>query len=225
MNTTTQIDSPAITETTTLQAVTTDRKPPGVIYPPWDGEWVEDETARNPYRIEGDVVWIRLTQNCVGVADVDDWPMLRRHRWFTKKSMGKPYWYAKLKDHTKKQGNRCIYAHAEIGQPGPNQVVDHIAGDTLDNRRSNLRPCSRHQNSLNSGKRKSNTSGYLGVCWRTDMKKWRAQLRIRGRHQMRSHHDDKVEAAMARDRMAMKLHGEFAVLNFPRETYAAELDA
>jgi hypothetical protein len=44
---------------------------------------------------------------------------------------------------------RYFYLHREIMQPGEGMQVDHINGDKLDNRRSNLRLCTPHQNNMN----------------------------------------------------------------------------
>jgi len=96
-------------------------------------------------------------------------------------------------------------------------VVDHINGNVLDNRKGNLRLCTRAENARNLKKSKSNTSGYIGVSKLG--KKWQAQLRFNGKRYYLGVFEDKVGAAKVRDRKAIELHGEFAKLNFPREEY------
>tara|TARA_R110000824_G_scaffold396554_1_gene598108 strand:- start:1212 stop:1535 length:324 start_codon:yes stop_codon:yes gene_type:complete len=92
--------------------------------------------------------------------------------------------------------------------------VDHINRNPLDNRKSNLRICTNAENSYNTGPQKNNTSGYKGVSWRKDAKKWTAYIG----HAPKSHlgyFDTPEEAAKARDAKAKELHGEYAHLNFP----------
>lgn len=56
-------------------------------------------------------------------------------------------------------------------------VVDHINGDTLDNRRSNLRIVTKAQNGANRVKRHArNTSGYRGVSYHKTRGKWEAYV-------------------------------------------------
>jgi len=90
----------------------------------------------------------------------------------------------------------------------PNQI-DHINGKTDDNRWSNLRICTQSQNKANSGKHKNNTSGYKGVCWRKDNKKWTAGICHEGKRFHLGFFDDKEDAAMAYNKAAVELHGEF----------------
>ena len=52
-------------------------------------------------------------------------------------------------------------------------MIDHINGNTLDNRKENLRICTNKQNIRNSGKYKNNTSGFKGVTW--SYGKWNAR--------------------------------------------------
>ena len=98
-----------------------------------------------------------------------------------------------------------------------NLIVDHINGNVLDNRRCNLRLCTRAENARNVKKSKSNTSGYVGVT--KEGRKWLATVRLNHKTYRLGRFEDKVEAARARDRKAIELHGEFASLNFPREEY------
>jgi len=101
-----------------------------------------------------------------------------------------------------------------VGAP-VGEVVDHINGDTLDNRRSNLRVCSRAENLWNAGKRRHNTSGFKGVCFDKRDGRWYARIRAVGRVHDLGRYKTAEEAAMAYDAKAAELHGPFARLNFP----------
>lgn len=62
----------------------------------------------------------------------------------------------------------------------PKQHIDHINGDTLDNRISNLRECSPSQNGENRRRFSNNTSGYTGSSWNKRLRKWHAQITVGG---------------------------------------------
>lgn len=72
--------------------------------------------------------------------------------------------------------------------------VDHINRNRLDNRRCNLRVASRSQNMQNQGIRKDNTSGYRGVYWHRDAKKWRAYIRVNNKTIMGGYFNTASEA-------------------------------
>ena len=98
--------------------------------------------------------------------------------------------------------------------------TDHINGDTLDNRKQNLRICTAAENQRNRGPTKNNKSGFKGVGWHTRNKKWYARIMHNNKRTYLGSFKDKEEAARAYDRKAIELHGEFAKLNFPIEDYA-----
>lgn len=96
--------------------------------------------------------------------------------------------------------------------------VDHINGDTLDNRRSNLREATPSQNSANRKRRADSRNKYKGVG-RTagGGAPWLAAITVEGQSQHIGVFDTEEEAARAYDKFARALFGDFARLNFPVE--------
>lgn len=94
------------------------------------------------------------------------------------------------------------------------RVVDHINGDTLDNRRCNLRVCSRTENMRNRKRPKNNTSGFKGVTSKKTPGVFEVQIQV-GRRVIRvGAFRSAIVAAVAYDQAAIQHHGEFARLNF-----------
>ena len=118
----------------------------------------------------------------------------------------------------KARENQCYYLHRIIIGALKGERVDHINGNGLDNRRSNLRVCDASQNGRNSLKRKkTSTSKYKGVFFNPFYKKWQSTLWIgeikRSKHL--GYFKNEIDAAKAWDAAATKYHGSFARLNFP----------
>jgi len=66
----------------------------------------------------------------------------------------------------------------------PEQQIDHLNGDKSDNRIANLRDVSPSINAQNQTRpRRGNASGFLGVSWNKDNKRWEARIKINGRKQ------------------------------------------
>jgi hypothetical protein len=108
-------------------------------------------------------------------------------------------------------------------QRGDGQVVDHRNGDTLDNRRSNLRLTDRRGNATNvTSSKNQKAGGYKGVSWHPRAKKWQAAIsagpiKASGRRARvyLGLFVDPASAARAYDAAALRHYGEFAALNFP----------
>lgn len=87
---------------------------------------------------------------------------------------------------------------------------DHINGDTLDNRRSNLRTVTDAQNCHNRALSKLNKSGYKGVSWHKGMRQWAAQITCHGRVIHLGYRRELEEAVVLRKEAEQELHGEYA---------------
>jgi hypothetical protein len=105
-------------------------------------------------------------------------------------------------------------------------LVDHKNLNSLDNRKENLRLATHGENMCNRGKRENTSSPYKGARYKKDCcrrKHWQGMITVAGKRINLGHFLTEVEAARAYDRAAIKFHGEFARLNFPREDYANEI--
>lgn len=162
---------------------------------------------------------IPLTQGKVALVD-DEWHgrLLQFKWWFTGR-------YAIT--HAYINGRRyTIGMHRMVAglQPGDSRQVDHIDGDRLNNQARNLRVSTRAQNQMNHRRRIDNKSGYMGVTWHKREKVWYAQVRAQNVNYVIGRFDDPQIAAKARDRAALKLHGEFARLNLPLTEILSDTD-
>lgn len=151
--------------------------------------------------------------NTFTMVDDEDFENLNQWKWYAfpdKKTM-----YARRNTRTKpKRGSRM---HREILAAPIGVGIDHEDGNGLNNQRSNLRLATDGENNRNRGIQSNNTSGYIGVYWCKGAGKWFATIKICGKRHFIICSDDIIEAAKARDTAAIKYHGEFAKLNFPKE--------
>jgi len=91
--------------------------------------------------------------------------------------------------------------------------IDHIDGNRLNNRKSNLRICTHAQNMCNQKFREGGSSRYKGVAWHARGKKWVAQITVEYRNVYLGLFATEEEAAKAYNIAALKHHGEFARIN------------
>lgn len=118
------------------------------------------------------------------------------------------HWYDK-KDHR-------VAAHRLIMGCPKEMQVDHINGNRLDCRKSNLRICTNQQNQWNR-RPEGGSSKYKGVWLFKKVKKWTAKIYLNNKNVYIGIFKTEIEAAKAYDKKAKELFGEFARLNFPNE--------
>lgn len=108
----------------------------------------------------------------------------------------------------------ALFLHSEI-MGGGTALCDHVNRDRLDNRRKNLRKATHSQNAANRAKAQKlcATSQYKGVSWRKRTKRWKAQIQANEKYFWIGEFDSEEEAALAYNKKAQELFGEFAYLN------------
>lgn len=141
-------------------------------------------------------------------VDAADVPALSEHDWAV-------YYQNWSRTISRGAGSGVGMMHRFIAQPGRGLVVDHINGDPLDNRRSNLRVCTQGENARNRRKYRPTASIYKGVCKNASRRNpWVAIITIRRLVIKLGVFETEESAARAYDAAALCLHGPFARLNF-----------
>lgn len=153
---------------------------------------------------------IPLTRGLYAVIDLEDYALVSRFKWRAMKSKGSFYARAYL------PGNKALAMHRLIAKTARGQWPDHRDGNTLNNRRSNLRIATRSQNNANrSGSGKTPFKGVRRNPHSTANAKRVWLARVAGIYL--GGYETSEEAARAYDTKARELYGEFACVNFPRE--------
>jgi hypothetical protein len=129
-------------------------------------------------------------------------------------------WYAAVRHRTTYAStSRGVLLHKLLAP----RLVDHIDLNGLNNRQSNFRPATYSEQNAHMRKRRHGrgaqagqapTSQFKGVCWDKYRRKWEMQIHFQHKCE-RQMFDSELEAALAYDAAALRLQGEFALVNFP----------
>lgn len=100
-------------------------------------------------------------------------------------------------------GKRTLKAHRIIwalihGDISDSLVIDHVNGNGLDNRISNLRLVTPQENSKNGSLQRRNSSGVAGVYWNSHEQKWHARIQVDGVRKSIGQYDSIEDARDAR---------------------------
>lgn len=106
-------------------------------------------------------------------------------------------------------GSNGEFLHRFIMKCPDHLEIDHINHDTLDNRRCNLRVCTRQENNMNKGLYNHNTSGVTGVTWDKEKEKWKSQIKINNENRHLGYFKNKEKAIKIRKKAEKELFGEF----------------
>lgn len=157
---------------------------------------------------------IELTQGQVALVDDADAILVQGRKWCAWRPSRRGAYYAATSYRAGPNKWRTVLMHRVlIAEVPPGFVVDHINGNGTDNRRANLRVCSRTENNR-SFRQPIGRSRYRGVVL-LPHGSWMSQIKCDGRRHYLGSFADEQDAARAYDAAAVRLFGEMAHLNFP----------
>lgn len=161
-----------------------------------------------PIRIEGGTAYVPLTRGFEAVIDAADVELVGTKNWAAQITYtGHAY---ACRQRGAAYGGGVELMHRLISQPEDGQFVDHIDGDGLNNRRSNLRNCTHSQNMANTAATRRNKLGLKGAFAIEDGKSFRAIIRVEGRRIHLGCYPTPEEAAAAYRGASKVVYGEFA---------------
>mgnify|MGYP001564016014 CR=1 FL=1 len=149
---------------------------------------------------------IALTRGRFALIDDEDFSRLSIHNWWMHGVLG----YARMMERV--DGKKVYtFMHRLVLKAKKGTRVDHKNGDTLDNRKINLRFCTHAENLANVKRRKTSSAPYKGIQKRKSKKPmWAAFLKKEYLGQFPT----PELAALAYDKRAKEVYGEFAKTNF-----------
>jgi hypothetical protein len=150
--------------------------------------------------------------NQYAVVDLDDMVLVSNVRWFfhSNSKSRTAYAFGRING----QPNKIAMHRFLLGVSSDGPEIDHIDGNGLNNRRSNLRLCSRNENQQNTRTRRVGRSGYRGVHRVPKSEKWYAKISKQGVVHRIGGFDTPEQAACAYDDAALRLYGPHALTNF-----------
>jgi len=148
---------------------------------------------------------ITLTDGSITIVNDEYYELVKNDgSWTNVGGRAARFWHGEL-----------LYLHHLILPHISGKVVDHINGNTLDNRKENLRYLAHWENIHNRDKQKNNTSGFIGVRWCHSSKGYQSSIQIRGKRIHFGTFKTAEEAARVRDSYVRANLMGIAKLNFP----------
>ena len=149
--------------------------------------------------------FIPLTKNQFALVDDESFDYLNQWKWKLD-SKG----YAVRQTSRKLPPRKNIYMHREIVKTPEGMFTDHKNFNRLDNRKENLRICTKRQNQIHQFNSRNKT-GYRGISWNERDKAWVVQISTELGIVKRKQVKDKELAIQIYKELSKEYYGEFAV--------------
>jgi hypothetical protein len=149
---------------------------------------------------------IPLTQGQFAIVDDEDFEELNKYKWCAIK---RAYTFYAKRD----VNGRLIAMHRIILHCKEGLEVDHINGNGIDNRKENIRVCTKINNLRNRKRRTDSFCKYKGVYFNKRRKRWNAYITVDRKRISLKTFSNPIDAAIAYNTFAIKYFGEFAKLN------------
>ena len=164
---------------------------------------------KNAYRISEDGTYaiVELTQGQVTLVDIDDLEKIGEYRWHADWNQSKKAYYATSSVNISYKKQKTIRLNRLIMNAPKGLVVDHIDGNPLNNRKSNLRVCTPSQNCTNKGKYITNTTGHKGLVKVKDT--YEVYISINGKSTYVGCSKEYEAAVKIQEEKSKMIHGEF----------------
>lgn len=153
---------------------------------------------------------IPLSSGAWAIVDAADFEWLCQWKWSV--SVGPRGRAVAMRQDPERGG---VLMHTELLPVARPLVVDHINGNSLDNRRANLRAATIAQNGANSRRKSRQAHGFKGIYFDKARGCWCARIKVNYRERALGRFSTAEEAARAYDRAAIEAWGAHARLNFP----------
>jgi hypothetical protein len=156
---------------------------------------------------------VNLSKGKFAIIDIEESDLVNQYKWCINDKQNNNYAIAtKVIDNIRhsKRMHRVIMRVTD-----PSIIIDHINHNGLDNRKSNLRRCTFAENVKHTSSRIGSNSAFLGVSFKKQrtFKMYVAQIQCDKKKFHIGYFDTDIEAALAYNKRAKELFGEFANLN------------
>ena len=159
---------------------------------------------------------VLLSKGLMAIVDEADAAAVGRHNWLAHLDHHSKTAYARTNISRPDGSRTAVTLHQFLwslwGLPKASRL-DHENRNGLDCRRTNLRPATPSQNGSNRAKPKNNRSGFKGVSWHSQRRKWCATIGAARKHYHLGLFEDPAEAARAYAEAAARLYGQFACVD------------
>ena len=160
---------------------------------------------QNKYEIDGEIVKMYDSKGKMFIIDLEDLDKTLKYCWNV------AHLNYVVSATRRDEGRKPLKLHRYLMNcTDANLVVDHINHNPSDNRKSNLRICTQHQNTFNQRPKKQNKTGVRGVRFIAQMNKWETRFKFDGKERAVGYFDNLADAIALRKQYEEKYYGEFS---------------